>query len=181
VLLASTATAAFGGIVFAAWQRPSELATYSGVVAGIATLALALMTVDAVRAQVGALAEVRAEREPKVTPYVEWGDLDPTSGAREQLWAGVANVGGSLARDVRVDLLSAVPWLKTSAGQPLTEATTLGVGGRLRIVVVMPTMGDSQERYPAASIRVHWWTPAGDHRQIDATLDLWPHMTVHVA
>jgi hypothetical protein len=181
VLIALAATAVFGGIILVVALRPAELNAYAPTFAAIGTLALAVMTVESNRTSAKALGvanrsldiakdslnEARFEREPVLSPYVE-RKYEVSGGSSNLVFeVGIENVGRSVARNVRVDLMSEVPWIHPRSDPTIVETGSLGVGQRLPLVGLMPNQGAI---YAPVEVNMIWTGSGAPQNQI-ATLD----------
>jgi hypothetical protein len=181
-LIALLLLVAFAAVVLAVVVIPSQASTYLSAVAAITTLALVAQTMESVRSQREALAEVLAERDAVVAPAVERVTLtDP-----DDSWGiGLANIGKVPAQDVRLDALEPSDWLPSKPGtSQVFLVRLLPVGESVLPIVIAPlAMGDTPEMFPPVPIRYSWWDSVHGTHSVETVLDVAPFLfpTVVVA
>lgn len=182
LLLAALATVAFLGIVFVALLRPEELATFSALVAGIGTLALALMTVESVRTAAATVELLGLERVPAAGVFVGEGQLFSSSSPTPTIDVGVMNIGQVPVQDVRLELLEPAKWVKLIAGtSTICETALLPVGGKVVGFSIILVMSARAEAYPPARIRLTWWDAEhGTHVGRETHIDVRPFVSRRV-
>jgi hypothetical protein len=86
-------------------------------------------------------------------------------------------VGGSAARDVRVETLGDVAWIKPKHDRVVLETGMLGVGGRIALVHSIPNQG---ETYQPVDLRLVWSSPIQTHSEV-VRLDVGSHIAMRMA